>query len=67
MYLRPSISGDDMAKRKRDMVEICLRNGKAPPCKHWSADWVGFKCHGYNNLMQKCTGYEPTIELEVRV
>lgn len=49
-------------KRKRTMVEVCLREGKAPPCKHWAPDWVGFKCHGVNNVMQKCTGYEPKEE-----
>ncbi len=44
------------------MVDVCLRNGKEPICKHWSPDYIGFKCHGYNNLMQKCTGYEPKKE-----
>jgi hypothetical protein len=61
MLLLPSINGDNMSKRKRTMFEVCLRQGNGPPCKHWAPDYIGFLCHGYNNVMQKCTGYEPGL------
>jgi hypothetical protein len=44
---------------KRGEVSVCLQSGNRPPCKHWEPDYIGFKCHGYNKIMQKCTGYEP--------